>query len=64
MYIGTTSILIYSLFPGQVMVEMKVVEALSFPTCRNRQARDGSLSQTRHRPGWAVSLKPDRPWTP
>uniref|UniRef100_A0A671V339 Ankyrin 1 n=1 Tax=Sparus aurata TaxID=8175 RepID=A0A671V339_SPAAU len=55
---GTTSTLILSFLPGQVMVEMEVVEALSFPTCRNSQAQDGSLSLTQHRPGWAVSPNP------
>lgn len=61
---GSTSTLILSFLPGQVMVEMEVVEALSFPTCRNSQAQDGSPSLTQHRPGWAVSLNPGRLWTP
>lgn len=55
---------IHSLLLGQVMVETEVVEALSFPTCRNRQAPGGSLSPILLRPGWAVSLNPGRPWTP
>ncbi|XP_067377290.1 ankyrin-1a isoform X17 [Channa argus] len=36
---------------GRAMVEMEVVEGLSFPTCRNRQVQGGYLSLILLRPG-------------
>lgn len=52
------------LLSGQAMGETVVVEDLSFLTCRSRQARDGSLSLTLLRLGWAISLNPGKPWKP
>lgn len=52
------------LLSGQVTVKMEVVEALFFPTCRNRQGQGGALSLTQLKLGLVPSLSPGRLWRP